>query len=250
MSDPVSWPVDLAPHRATLAVATLSAVFDDPLSAAAQLRARPYDPAGARLAAIAGVDGLLRSADLWVAELWFDLDAPAAAWLDGVIARLRGPAGRVRIPAWTVRPTPAGTLAGMDGYAAAVGPTRFDDATGFSDGGAFFEGAGTPRVAGGRGHRLTLEGFWPFAGGVLAEGDAVGVGPGRVHVVGAAGATDLNGRVTVWLAPTVRSPVPRGPLETAGLTVEVRPTGDDIGAGATRPPRRTRRRLALVEVVS
>ncbi len=240
------WPAAVRATELALFVETLTGRFDAPLSAAAQVLTRPADPAGARLAAIVGIEGVLRQADRWAAVVTCDLEPADAATLDGFLAGVRGPAGTVDLPLWTARL--AGSLASFDDHAAAVGETDWD-ADAWDDGTRFFEGAGTPRVRGGRGHRLTLDGVRPGASGVVRTGDLISGGTGRVYRVTAdAKAADHNGFVTAWVGPTVRADTGTAALAIAD-TVAMRPQTDDSARNPTRAPARGRYTIELGEVV-
>ncbi len=243
----IPWPEGTRPETAALFVETLLGRFDDAYTGYEQLLVRPHDPAGARLAAIASVEGILRQIDRWIGDLTLDLDHADAAVLNAFLARLRGRAGVTLVPAWPFRQTPAGTLASMDEHAATIGPTSWDDATGFDDDTSFVEGAGVPTLLGGRGQRFAIGGFAPFTAGVLATGDLIQAGVGRGHQVTEAGTTDHNGYLAIWAAPTARDPVPRETLVTTDVAIAMRLAGDDGARGQTRPPCRTRYRVRLTE---
>lgn len=246
----IPWPSHLRPLSMSLFIETLTGRFDPRYTAHSQVFTRRIgDEAGKRLAQIAGVEGIDRAHDRWVAQIDLDLGHRDAGEMDGFLARLRGPAQAALVPAWMFNVEPAGSLLSFSDYAAETGPSDWDDDTGFDDGTVFSEGTGTPTLLGGRGHRMSLSGFAPNETDVLAITDMIGAGGERAHVVTAVGTTDHNGYLAIWIAPTARDPVPREPLVTSEVSIKMRLSSDNAGRGRTRPPVRTQYQIDLVEVL-
>jgi hypothetical protein len=182
----------------------------------------------------------------WVGELALDLPLAKALELEAFLARVRGPALPFLFPD-LLRDGARGSLKSMDAYAAEIGPTDFDDGTGFDDGHVFREGDGTPSVLGGREDRIALDGFAPFATGVLLDGDPMQLGPGRAHLALGAGTTDVNGYLAISITPRLREPPLAGALVTSGITILMRLAEDDAAENPTARSGRGQYAVALVE---
>lgn len=194
------------------------------------------------------IQTLPRAGDRWAAALHLELTDTRAAHADALIAALHGPAGVILVPERR-QPDAHGSLQSFDAYAAAIGPTDFDDGTAWSDGTAFVEGSGLPRVLGGHGHRIVFDGCHPLASGVFATGDSVQTGPGSAVLItdAAAVSTDFQGFAVYPCAPAVREPVTPGLAEVGGITVGMRLAGDAAVRVRTEPPSWTLYDLHFVE---
>lgn len=222
------WPADIRPHQLSLHVRTRTARAASRYTGQVQVLERP----GAR----------------WVAALDLDLPLDRALTLEAFLAALDGPARPFLFPD-PRRPTPRGSLKSMDDYAAETGPTDFDDGLGFDDGLTFYEGDGAPRLLGGKGGRIALDGFAPFAAGVLSDGDTLQLAPGRAHLAIGVGATTVNGYLAVAITPRLRARLARGPLITHGITILMRLADDGAAETVAGRPLRHRYSVALVEAV-
>lgn len=232
----LSWPAGVPIAEADLYVETLTARYRGSLSA--------HEQTGAR------IGSHQRAADRWAGAVTVEMAAPAAGAADALVARLRGPAGAVLVPVHH-HPTVRGTLASFDAYAAEIGPTRFDDATGWDDGRVFFEGAGTPRLLGGWKHQVVFDGCYPFVGGIFATADLLQTNVGQAVLItrGDGPTTNFEGTVVYPCAPTLREPVLRGPVSVSGVTLALRLRGDAAVSVETVPPAHSRYTLTLIEVL-
>ena len=228
-----TWPAECRPHRLSLRVRTLTGRFVSRFTGQTQVLERP----GAR----------------WVAEVDLQLPLDTALTLEAFLAAVRGPAVPFLFPD-LLRDGARGSLKSMDDYAAETGPTEFDDSTGFDDGAAFFEGAGTPKLLGGRAGRIALDGFAPFTGGVLLEGDPLQLAPGRAHLAlrpdPSGGSTTVNGYLAIAITPPLRVAAVPGPLVTSGISILMRLADDGAAENPTDRSLRPRNNLALVEAVN
>jgi len=224
-----SWPAACLPRRLSLWVRSLTGRFTSRYTGQAQVLARP----GAR----------------WAADLDIQLPLDKALELEGFLAAVRGPARPFLFPD-LLRDGARGSLKSMDAYAAEIGPTEFDDDTGFDDGFVFYEGDGTPAVLGGKDDRIALDGFAPHTAGVLLDGDPMQLGPGLAHLALGAGTTDVNGYLAISITPRLREPPTVGALVTSGITILMRLADDGAAENPTERSLRPRYGMALVEAVN
>ena len=218
------WPAELRPTGQAFYVEALTARFAAALTPQVGVAERP----GAR----------------WRAELTVLALPHFIGQLDALLAH----GGTVLLPDFT---RPAGHAPGpsFQAFAAAVGPTAFDDETGFDDGLDFFEGTGTVALLGGCRHWLALGGCWPGQP-ALTVGDLIQTSPGRAHLITAAEPADGNGIARCTVAPPLRVPPVLGPPVTSNCRVAMTVVGGDAADGQTLPPTRTRYRLVLAEDLS
>lgn len=224
---PWVWPLDLRPVEQSFYVEPLSARMAATLSGHIQSLERP--------------------AARWRAALTVRALPAQAVWLDALLAAQRGGTGTVLLPDFT-RLAGTGSGASFDDHAAAIGVTRFLDATGFDDGTAFVEGSGTPTVAGGVRHTLVLAGCRPGATDVLGLGDLVQTSPGRAHLIVGARPADADGLAVLTLAPPLRAPPRLGPPVTAECRVLMRLEDSNAATAPVEVPRRTTYHFSLKEV--
>lgn len=223
-----SWPADCLPRRLSLWVRSLTGRFTSRYTGQIQIVERP----GAR----------------WVADMDLELSKDQALKLEAFLASRRGPALPFLFPAilWDGA---RGSLKSMDDLAAEIGPTDFDDDTGFDDGFVFFEGAGTPTVLGGHDELIALDGFAPFTDSVLNDGDPMQLAPGRAHLALSVGATDVNGYLAISVTPQLREPPSVGSLTTTNISILMRLDTNDAAENPTSRVLRSTYRIALVEAV-
>jgi len=111
-TDTFIWPLTLKPAEQAFFVEPVSARFAAALTGQVQVLARP--------------------AEIWRATLQVRAGADHLPWLEAVLAFRAGSSGTLLVPDFTCL-TGTGALESFDDYAAGIGQTWFDDATGFEE---------------------------------------------------------------------------------------------------------------------
>ncbi len=154
-------------------------------------------------------------AELWSAEVTFDqMNDSDGRRLKAFLSRLRGSRNTVRLydPS---RRLPRGVAAGVNVETAAFRvEAPFGDATGFTDGTGWLDGATTctvDEIAPAGASAVVLAGLVPSAPVALMAGDLIGIG-GWLYEVALDIASDASGRARVPIAPGLRTGLLAGDL--------------------------------------
>lgn len=116
-------------------------------------------------------------------------------------------------------------------------------------GGGFFEGVGQASLAGGADTALTITGCAPFTDAIVRLGETISPSPGRLHIIIADTATDIDGRGMISIMPPLRDAVVQSALIMGGGTVKMRLVSDDAGKNETVPPIQVAYQLSFEEIL-
>ena len=117
-------------------------------------------------------------------------------------------------------------------------------------GGGFFEGVGQPSLNNGADSTLVISGCAPWTNNIAKSGETIAASSQRLHIVIADSVTDIDGRASIAIAPSLREVVTLGTLVLGGGAVLMRVIGDDAGKNETLPPGISTYRLTFEEVLS
>lgn len=116
-------------------------------------------------------------------------------------------------------------------------------------GGGFFEGTGQPELKNGADATLLITGCAPFTNDIVEAGETIAPSLQRLHIILANAVTDIDGRASLSISPTLRESVEPGSLLLGGGAVLMRIIGNDAGQNATQPPDISTYRLSFEEVL-